>query len=85
MADGGSAPDGRQQAVAELMGVVGGEIAAVLPGVAADRTAALARSLVATVQGHCAFALYNTFRFLGETQPEAAALVRVREALAAAV
>ena len=62
------------QVVAELMGVVGAEIAAVLPGVAPDRTAALARSLVATVHGHCAFALYNTFRFLGETQPEAAAL-----------
>ena len=63
---------------------MGAEIAAVLPGVAMERTAGLARSLVATVHGHCAFALYNTFRFLGETQPEAAALARVREALAAA-
>jgi hypothetical protein len=39
---------------------------------------------VASVHGHCAFALYNTFRMLGETQPEEAALARVREALAAA-
>src|SRR6202012_4100804 len=83
MADGGPAPDWYQQVVAELMGVVGAEIAAVLPGVAMERTAGLARSLVATVHGHCAFALYNTFRLLGETQPEAAALARVREALAA--
>ena len=31
------------------------------------------------------FALYNTFRLLGETHPEEAALARVREALAAAL
>jgi AcrR family transcriptional regulator len=84
MADGGPAPDWYQEVVAGLMGVVGAEIAAVLPGVDPARTMALARSLVATVHGHCAFALYNTFRMLGETQPEEAALARVREALAAA-
>lgn len=84
MADGGPAPDWYQGVVAELMGVVGTEIAAVLPGVDPVRAMALARSLVATVHGHCAFALYNTFRMLGETEPEAAALARVREALAAA-
>jgi AcrR family transcriptional regulator len=84
MADGGPAPDWYQASVAELMGVVGGEIAAVLPGVDPARTAGLARSLVATVHGHCVFALYNTFHLLGETHPEEAALARVREALAAA-
>ena len=83
-ADGGPAPEWYQQVVAEVMGVVAAEIAAVLPGVEPARTAALARSLVATVHGHCAFALYNTFQMLGETQPEGAALARVREALAAA-
>ena len=84
MADGGPAPDWYQGVVAELMGVVGAEIAAVLPGVDPARATALARSLVATVHGHCVFALYNTFRMLGEIEPEAAALARVREALAAA-
>jgi AcrR family transcriptional regulator len=84
MADGGPAPDWYQGVVGELMGVVAAEIAAILPGVELARTAALARSLVATVHGHCVFALYNTFRLLGETQPEEAALARVREALAAA-
>jgi AcrR family transcriptional regulator len=84
MADGGRAPEWYQEAVGELMGVVWAEIAAVLPGVDPAQTVALARSLVATVHGHCAFALYNTFRMLGETQPEEAALARVREALAAA-
>lgn len=84
MADGGPAPDWYQDAVADLMEVVGAEIAAILPGVEPASAMALARSLVATVHGHCAFALYNTFRLLGETQPEEAALARVREALAAA-
>jgi hypothetical protein len=84
MADNGPAPDWYQAVVAELMGVVGFEIAAVLPGADPERAGALARSLVATVHGHCVFALYNTFKMLGETHPEAAALARVREALAAA-
>jgi AcrR family transcriptional regulator len=84
MADGGPAPEWYQEVVGEIMGIVGAEIAAVLPRGHPERTVALARSLVATVHGHCVFALYNTFRFLGETQPEAAALARVREALAAA-
>jgi len=84
MADGGPAPDWYQEAVGELMGVVSAEIAAVLPSADPARAGALARSLVATVHGHCVFALYNTFRMLGETHPEEAALARVREALAAA-
>jgi hypothetical protein len=60
------------------------EIALVLPGKPHDAVLALARSLVATVHGHCAFALYKTFAMLGETDPQGAALARVREAIAAA-
>jgi AcrR family transcriptional regulator len=78
------APDWFQAVVAELMGIVAAEIAAALPGVAPDRIAALARSLVAVVHGHCVFAHYRTFDLLGETAPTEAALARVREALAAA-
>ena len=44
----------------------------------------LTRSLVATVHGHCAFALSGAWALMGEAAPEAAALARVREALAAA-
>ena len=84
VADGGEAPDWYQAIAAELMGVVAAEIAAVLPGKSPEETIALARSLVATVHGHCVFALYNTFKLLGETDPVGAALSRVREALAAA-
>jgi len=84
MADGGAAPDWYQTLIAEIMGIVAAEIAAVLPGVPPARVEALARSLVATVHGHCVFFLYRTFNMLGETAPMEAALARVREAIAAA-
>lgn len=67
-----------------LTGIVEAEIVRVLPAEHADRAASLARSLVATVHGHCAFALTGTFALLGENDPRGAALARVRESLAAA-
>ena len=84
MADGGPAPEPYQALAADLMGVVAAEVAHALPGAAPTAVLALTRSLVATVHGHCAFALYRTFSMLGETAPADAALARVREALAAA-
>lgn len=60
------------------------EIARVLPPTRAARAPALARSLLATVHGHCVFALNGTFALLDEKHPREAALARVREALAAA-
>jgi AcrR family transcriptional regulator len=84
LSDGRPAPEWYQATVAELMGVVAAEIAAALPRAAPGDVASLARSLVATVHGHCVFQLYRTFNLLGETQPVEAALARVREALAAA-
>lgn len=68
----------------ELTSLVEREIAAVLPAERADRAAPLARSLVATVHGHCLFEVNGTFALLGEGDPRGAALARVREALAAA-
>jgi AcrR family transcriptional regulator len=84
MADWGAAPAWYQDAASELMAIVVAEVAMVLPGKAPDAVIALARSLVATVHGHCAFAVYKTFALLGETDPQGAALSRVREAIAAA-
>jgi AcrR family transcriptional regulator len=84
MANDAPAPEDYRAHVAELMGVVVGEIATVLPGAERDQILSLASSLVATVHGHCVFALYRTFSLLGETAPVDAALARVREALAAA-
>ena len=43
--------------------------------------AALARSLIATVHGHCSFAVTGAFALMGEDRPEGAALDRVRESL----
>lgn len=65
----------------ELTELIVAEVAAAL-GRGADRNVqTLARSLIATVHGHCAFALSGAWALMGEDAPEAAALARVREAL----
>ncbi|WP_404712249.1 TetR/AcrR family transcriptional regulator [Sphingomonas sp. MMS24-J13] len=76
-------PEDYRRLRAGLTGIIEAEIARTLPHTPADRIPALTRSLVATVHGHCAFALTGTFRLLGERDPRAAALARVRETLAA--
>ena len=50
----------------------------------AETVAGLARSLIATVHGHCLFALNGTFALMGEEHPLDVALARVRESIAAA-
>jgi AcrR family transcriptional regulator len=67
-----------------LTAIVLREVAAALPDDAAANAPRLARSLIATVHGHCLFALNGTFAIMGETQPQETALSRVRESLAAA-
>ena len=84
MADGGPAPDWYQALAAELMAIVAAEVGAALPGGDPEAVLSLSRSLVATVHGHCLFAIHRTFSLLGETDPVGAALSRVREAIAAA-
>lgn len=64
---------------AELTGLVEAEVGEIVGGDAA----ALARSLVAMVHGHCVFALNGTFALLGETDARGAALARAREILGA--
>ena len=68
---------------AVLTHIVVAEIAQAL-GRAADAVTPLARSLIALVHGHCSFALTGAFELMGEADPEAAALARVRECLRAA-
>lgn len=67
----------------ELTRIVMEEVAAALDRPIDDDVAAFARSLIATVHGHCAFAISGAWALMGEAAPEAAALARVREALAA--
>jgi AcrR family transcriptional regulator len=75
-------PEEYRRLRASLTGIIEAEIARTLPHAPSDRIPALTRSLVATVHGHCAFALTGTFHLLGESNPRGAALARVREVLA---
>jgi len=67
-----------------LLSIVVAEIARVLPATKRAQAPELARSLVASVHGHCVFMLNGTFTLLGEEEPLAAALARARETLIAA-
>ncbi|HEX8241093.1 MAG TPA: TetR/AcrR family transcriptional regulator [Allosphingosinicella sp.] len=68
----------------ELTEIVTSEVAKVLPEPARAGAPRLARSLIATVHGHCTLALNGTFALMGESNPLELALARVRESLAAA-
>ncbi|SEJ88112.1 transcriptional regulator, TetR family [Sphingobium sp. AP50] len=68
-----------------LTDVVVREVAAILPPQTRDQAPRLARSLIATVHGHCTFALNGSFLLLGETEPLELAIARVRESLSAAI
>ena len=74
-------PDDYQAKLTAIVDIVVGEVAAALPPARSAEAEPLARSLLATVHGHCFFTLNGTFRLLGETDPLAAALDRVKDAL----
>jgi AcrR family transcriptional regulator len=67
--------------VMDITGIVIDEIAAVLPDSQKDEANALARSLLASVHGHCFFTLNGTFKILGEMDPLGAAMQRIQEAI----
>ncbi|KQM13130.1 TetR family transcriptional regulator [Sphingomonas sp. Leaf24] len=77
-------PDEDHRQRGELTRIVIREIAAVLPAEKAPEVPHLARSLVATVHGHCMFDLTGSFALMGEAEPVEMALARVRETLAVA-
>lgn len=74
-------PESYARQVTAIFEIVVAELVAVLPPERSEEAPALARSLLATVHGHCFFTMNGTFRILGETDPLAAALARVREAV----
>jgi len=76
-------PDEDAQRRAELTGIVVREVAAVIGDRPHDQVQHLARSLIATVHGHCSFDLNGTFALMNEPDPVAMALDRVRQSLAA--
>ncbi|HEX6661071.1 MAG TPA: TetR/AcrR family transcriptional regulator [Sphingomicrobium sp.] len=68
----------------QLTFIVIRELSTLLPGATETDVERLARSLIATVHGHCTYALNGSFELMGETDPVGLALSRVREAIAAA-
>ena len=66
-----------------LTELIATEVAATLHRPADKSVHTLVRSLIATVHGHCAFALNGAWELMGEDAPESAALARVREAIGA--
>ncbi len=77
-------PEEFEKQRSELTEIVTAEVAAALPEAVRPSAPRLARSLIASVHGHCTFALNGTFALMGETDPLELALARVRESLAAA-
>lgn len=75
-------PESYKGKVTAITDVVIREIQSELRPEHADKAAALARSLLATVHGHCYFTLNGTFALLGERDPLATVLERVDDALA---
>ena len=74
--------DDDAQPRAALTGIVVREIAAVIGDRPHDQVQHLARSLIATVHGHCSFDLNGTFVLMKEPDPVGMALDRVRQSLA---
>lgn len=67
-----------------LTQIVFDEVARELPARSAEDVEHLARSMIATVHGHCTYELNGSFELMGERQPVELALSRVREAISAA-
>jgi len=77
-------PEEHEAIRGRLTDLVVAEVAALLPDACREAAPRLARSLVATVHGHCVFDLNGSFRLMGEQAPVEMALDRVRESLAIA-
>jgi AcrR family transcriptional regulator len=75
------APLGYADKVMAITDIVIDEVASALPAERRNEAASLARSLLASVHGHCFFTLNGTFKILGETDPLGAALQRVHDAI----
>jgi AcrR family transcriptional regulator len=81
--EGEALPDDYWRKLEAIIDIVVTEVAAALPASRAEDASALARSLLATVHGHCFFTLNGTFALLGEEDPLGAAYARVHEAISA--
>ena len=71
--------DAATRAVLTAIGIE--EVARALDSEIDASVSALSRSLIATVHGHCVFAVSGSFALMGEDQPIDIALARFREIL----
>jgi len=76
-------PDALVVARTALVTIITREVAGVLRRASLNLAAGLSHSLIATVHGHCTFALNGSFGLLGEKDPLGLAIDRVREVLRA--
>ncbi|HWE47187.1 MAG TPA: TetR/AcrR family transcriptional regulator [Caulobacteraceae bacterium] len=74
-------PEDERAERAKLGAIAEAEISRALDRPIDDRIVVLARSLVATVHGHCVLALGGSLAEMGERRPVARALDRVRDSL----
>lgn len=79
-----ASPESYQQQVRAIFEIVIAEVRLALSEDRQEEAEALTRSLLATVHGHCVFAMNGTFAMLGEGSPVEAALQRVRDAVGGA-
>ena len=82
--EGMAMPATDMEARRALTQIVFDEVARELPALPVEAIEHLARSLIATVHGHCSFELNGSFALMGVQDPVELALARVREAIAAA-
>ena len=82
--DGGQLPEEDGNTRAKLPQLVMAEVCTALDRPLDEDLQRLTRSLIATVHGHCVLALGSGFALLGEADPVARALDRVRDSLDAA-
>lgn len=82
--EGTPMPAAYAEKVSAITQVVIAEVAAALPEGSKHLADQLTPSLLATVHGHCFFAINGTFALLGAPDPLEAARARVAEAVAAA-
>lgn len=80
-------PEGKGLSESDLAGrakltlIVESEVAAALPETTELDVSRYARSLIATVHGHCSYVVSGSFALLDEKDPVGSALDRVRESL----
>ena len=81
---GTTLPDEDAEVRRRLTSIVVHEISPLLAARSDQEIERLARSLIATVHGHCTYALNGSFELMRETDPVGLALARVHDAIDAA-